>query len=87
MLVNLTEAGSYDELSSVVERCLDRWIEGCGGMPAVSVVPLLVVVSTAFYLVFPSECELLFQSVAESEIGEGRSTPYTSEVEVNSLPS
>lgn len=73
MLVNLTEAGCYDELSSVVELCLDRWIEG--GMPAVSVVPLLVVVSTAFYLVFPSECELLFQSVAESEIGEGRSTP------------
>jgi hypothetical protein len=85
LLVNLTEAGCYDELSSVVERCLDRWIEG--GMPAVSVVPLLVVVSTAFYLVFPSECELLFQSVAESEIGEGRSTPSTSEVEVNSLPS
>ncbi|KAJ1255573.1 hypothetical protein BS78_K188100 [Paspalum vaginatum] len=43
-------------------------------MPAVSVVPLLVVVSTAFYLVFPSECELLFQSVAESEIGEGSMT-------------
>lgn len=41
------------------------------GMPAVSVVPPLVLVSTAFSLVFPSECELFNQSVAESEIGEG----------------
>lgn len=42
-----------------------------------SVVPPLVVVSTAFSLVFPSECELFNQSVAEFEIGERRSTPYT----------
>lgn len=53
------------------------WSGSCGdagderGMPAVSVVPPLVVVSTAFYLVFPSECELFNQSVTESEIGEG----------------
>lgn len=39
------------------------------GMPAVSVLPPLV--STALSLVFPSECELFNQSVAESEIGEG----------------
>lgn len=32
---------------------------------AVSFVPTLVVVSTAFSLVFPSECELFNQSVAE----------------------
>ncbi|KAL3500205.1 hypothetical protein ACH5RR_039298 [Cinchona calisaya] len=63
---------SYDEPSSVVERCIDRWIEVSGGMPAVSVVPPLVVVSTAFSFVFPSECELFNQSVAESEIGESK---------------
>jgi hypothetical protein len=83
--VNLTEVGFYDELNSVVEQCLDRRIEG--GMPAVLFVPLLMVASTAFYLVFPSKCELLFQSVAESKICKGRSTPYTLEVEVNCLPS
>ncbi|KAL3502581.1 hypothetical protein ACH5RR_037030 [Cinchona calisaya] len=39
LLVNLTEAGSYDEPSSVVERCVDRWIEVSGGILAVSVIP------------------------------------------------